>query len=112
MKQAFLAAAVVALFSVGVSRLDAATWTGKIGDAMCGLSHDAMTQKGEKGNDKTCTEMCVKGGSTYVLVADGKVLKIANQNFKGLADFAGDNVRVTGNLKGDTVTITAIERAK
>jgi hypothetical protein len=112
MTQVFAAAAVVAVLGFGAHRADAATWTGKISDAMCGLSHDAMTAKGKKGTDKSCTEMCVKGGSTYVLVTDGKVLKIANQTFKGLAEFAGDAVRLTGDVKGDTVTVTALERAK
>ena len=43
---------------------------------------------------------------------DNKVLKIANQNFKGLRQFAGDTVRLTGDVKGDVITVVKIEKAK
>jgi hypothetical protein len=42
---------------------------------------------------------------------EGKVLKIANQDFKALRQLAGETVKLTGDLKGDTVTVTSIEKA-
>jgi len=90
----------------------AGTWTGKISDAMCGTSHDSMTEHGKKMSDKQCTVACVQHGSEYVFVEGDKVLKIANQNFKGLQQFAGDTVTLTGDLKGDTITVAQIEKAK
>ncbi len=112
MKKTFSAAALAAVLAAGTSLSAATTWTGKISDAMCGLSHDTMTEHGKKGTDKDCTLMCVKKGSSYVFVNEGKVLKIANQDFKDLQPFAGDLVRLTGDLKGDTITVTRIEKSR
>lgn len=88
------------------------TWTGTISDSMCGLSHAAMTEHGTKATDKQCTEMCVQHGAKYVFVTDGKVVNIANQNFKDLKAFAGDRVTLSGNLSGDTVMIAKLAKAK
>lgn len=111
MRKTFVASAIVAVtwFGAGLSAAD--TWTGKISDSSCGASHDTMTEHGKKGTDKDCTLMCVKKGSQFVFVNEGKVLKIANQDFKALRQFAGETVKLTGDLKGDTVTVTSIEKA-
>ena len=85
------------------------TWTGTISDSMCGAKH-MEGEHGTKVSDKACTEMCVKKGATYVFVSDGKVLTIANQHFKGLARQAGAMVKLTGELKGDTVTVSKLEK--
>src|SRR5579863_10388592 len=62
----------------------------------------------EMKGDAACAQKCIKGGSPAVLVTpDGKVYKIANQD-KILAS-AGQNVTVTGKLKGDTLTIDAVK---
>ena len=91
----------------------AETLTGTISDAICGTSHDTMTEHGKKMSDKQCTLACVQHGSEFVFVnGDNKVLKIANQNFKGLRQFAGDTVRLTGDVKGDVITVVKIEKAK
>jgi hypothetical protein len=83
------------------------TFTGHIGDAMCGLKHGMEGQ-----SDKDCTLMCVKAGSEYIL-ADreaGKVYKLSDQ--KTPEKFAGQKVKVTGALKGDTIEVASIEAAK
>ena len=87
------------------------TWTGTISDSMCGAKH-MEGEHGMKVSDKDCTAMCVKKGAKYVFVSDGKVLTIANQDFKGLTEQAGAAVRLTGALNGDTVTITKLEKAR
>jgi len=83
------------------------TFVGNISDAMCGLKH-MMPGK----SDKECTLECVKAGSKYVLadVANGKVYQLSDQ--KKPEEFAGQKVKVTGTLKGDTINVTAIEPAK
>jgi hypothetical protein len=100
-----------AVFGVGGIALTGAeqTWTGQISDAICGDSHKAMA--GQVGiSDHECVIQCVGSGSKYVLVtADKKVLQIANQDFKDLQMFAAQSVTVTGDLKGDAVTVTKIE---
>ena len=98
MKAVSLGALLVALIASSTFAAPQ-TWTGTISDSMCGAKH-MEGEHGMKVSDKECTEMCVKKGAKYVLVSDGKVLAIANQDFKGLAQ-----------LKGDAVTITKIDRA-
>jgi hypothetical protein len=107
-----VAAALSALLAIGRTAAAAETLTGKISDAMCGTSHDTKTEHGKKMSDKQCTLACVQHGSEFVLVNGDKVLKIANQSFKGLKEFAGDAVKLTGDVQGDTVTVTKIEPAK
>jgi hypothetical protein len=46
--------------------VSAETLTGTISDAMCGKSHDTMTEHGKKMTDKPCTQACVQHGSAYV----------------------------------------------
>jgi hypothetical protein len=106
------AAAFATLIGFAAPASAAETLTGRISDAMCGRSHDAMTEHGKKMTDKQCTATCVEHGSTYVFVTDDKILKVANQNFADLKQFAGDTVTLTGDVKGDTVTVTKIAKAK
>jgi hypothetical protein len=105
----------VAAFSLSIgfaARASADTLTGKISDAMCGKSHEAMTEHGKKMTDKQCAVACVEHGSTYVFVTGDKILKVADQNFADLKQFAGDTVTVTGDVKGDTLTVTTIAKGK
>jgi hypothetical protein len=88
------------------------TWTGKIGDSACGAKHQEAVENEGVMADRDCTEACVRGGSKYILVADGKVLKIANQDNKDLAVHAGHAVKITGELKGDTITVSTVEMQK
>ena len=80
---------------------------GNISDSMCGLTH-MMPGK----SAKDCTLECVKSGSKYVLAdsAKGKVYQLTDQ--KSPEKFAGQKVKVTGTLQGDTINVTAIEPAK
>jgi len=55
--------------------------------------------------------MCVMKGAKYVFVNEGKALMIKNQNLADLKKFAGDKVTVSGDLSGDTITITKIVAA-
>src|SRR5215216_7901340 len=87
------------------------TWTGKLADSACGAKHEEAAEGQGVMPDRTCTEACVRGGSKYVLVVDGKVLQIANQNNKDLAAHAGHTVRITGELKGSEITVSKIDMA-
>jgi len=81
------------------------TLTGKISDSMCGASHAGMAHGGKKSSDRDCTEACVKDGSKYVVVSQGKVYEVQNQDFAGLKEHAGHNVKVTGEVGADGKTI-------
>ncbi|HXE14184.1 MAG TPA: hypothetical protein VN633_18800 [Bryobacteraceae bacterium] len=83
------------------------TWTGKITDSMCDKDHSMMAEGGKMPDAKKCTLACVKGGSKFVFVSKGKVYALANQDMPELQTFAGDNVRLTGELQPDGKTIKA-----
>ena len=58
-----------------------------------------------------CTRECVKQGSDYALVANGKVYTLKGDT-KQLDKYAGQSVTVTGSVSGNTVTVTSISAAK
>ena len=101
-------AAAAVLFSTPVWAAQH-TWTGKISDSNCGASHKAAIEHGGKNmTDAECTKACVKAGAKYVLVHEGKVIPITNQDFAGLEENAGQNVRLTGEMTGDSITVSRI----
>jgi hypothetical protein len=57
----------------------------------------------------------VKKGAKYVFVSEGKVYQLANQSSKTIASHAGEEVQLTGEMKGDakgeTITATKITAA-
>lgn len=83
------------------------TFVGSISDSMCGLKHMMPGQ-----SDKDCTLECVKAGSKFVLAdtAKNKVYQLSDQQ-KPQA-FAGEKVKVTGTLQGDTIQVSSIVPAK
>ena len=110
----FIALAIFATFSLS-PLLGAAeeVWTGEISDSACGARHESGTENVPPPPAKECVENCVKGGSKYVLVlSDGRVLQIANQDAPGLASLAGTPVKVTGELKNNAVTIAKVEKSR
>jgi hypothetical protein len=79
----------------------AAEFKGFVEDTKCS-TNPAMK------NDAECAQKCIKGGSPAVLVTDdGKIYKIDNQ--AKIVDHAGMNVTLTGNLKGDTITVASVK---
>ena len=100
---------------VGFSALALAattTLTGTISDSMCGASHAKMTSGHAGLTDRACALACVKAGGKYVFVADGKVYTIANQNFADLEKGAGETVSLTGDVTGDTITVSKVAMEK
>lgn len=86
------------------------TMTGMISDSACGPSHAKMMEmhKDAKMDEPQCTLACVKGGGKFVFVSDGKVYTVANQTFSGLTKYAGETVSLTGDMNGNTVTVSKI----
>lgn len=85
------------------------TWTGVISDAMCAGSHG--DKGGTPAKDHDCSIACQKkAGGSFVFVndKDKKVYKIADQKSADLVTHAGHKVELTGELKGDTITVTKI----
>ena len=85
------------------------SWTGKISDSICGAQHKTAAEHSANSlSDADCTADCVKNGAKYVFVSGGKVYKINNQNFAGLKQHAGREVRLIGKMTGDTIRISTI----
>ena len=85
-------------------------WTGQISDSMCGAKHNTTAEHGgKKMSDRDCTLACVKEhNAKYVFVSDGKVYNVGNQDFAALQEHAGHTVRLTGEMSGDTITVSKI----
>ena len=98
--------------SVTAQKAPEQTWTGKISDSNCNEKHPAGEHEGKKMTDADCTKVCVKKGAKYVFVSEGKVYQLANQNSKTIASHAGQEVKLTGELKGDSITARTMTAAK
>lgn len=85
----------------------AATFTGWISDATCGAANASS-----KSEARSCAESCIKGGAAPVFVTDTdqKVYKLADTS--KVKDHIKGKVKITGSLKGDTLTIAQIEDVK
>ena len=106
-----VALVVVVSVSVAGQKPPEQTWTGKISDSMCKDKHPAGEHEGKKMTDADCTSVCVKKGAKYVFVSEGKVYQLANQSSKTIASHAGEQVQLTGEMKGDTITASKITSA-
>jgi hypothetical protein len=92
------------LFAVS---LIADEWTGFVGDSMCGAKHTGAGK-----GDTACAQKCVKGGADAVFVSGGKVLKFDQASVAAAKEHVGENVKITGTLNGDTVTVATISAVK
>ena len=94
---------VLAALAIGISATAmAADFKGYVEDTAC------STMPAMKA-DVECAKKCVKEGSPAVLVmADGKIYKIANQD--KIKEHAGETVTVSGSLKDDTITVASVKK--
>lgn len=88
------------------------TMSGMISDSMCGVSHAKMIAAHPNMTDRACTLGCVKNGAKFVFVSGGKVYEIANQDLADLAKEAGNNVSLTGDVNGTTITVSKVMMKK
>jgi hypothetical protein len=102
MKKVAILAGLLLMFATVAFAAD--SWTGYVTDTKCAAG-------GKGGADHAaCAKKCLGGGDSAVLVVDGKVVKIANQDkVKG---HEGHHVTVTGKLEGDTLTIDKLTMVK
>ena len=104
-----LSIVTVVLFVAAAPFAAEQTWTGQISDSACGAKHEEAAEGQGVMADRECTQACVRGGSKYVLIVDGKVLQIANQDHKDLATHAGHLVKMIGEMKGSAISVSKIE---
>ena len=113
-KIALMTAAFLMIAGVSFAADRNQTWIGTIADTMCAQSHQsniehAMESSGKKMTSKECTVGCVmRRGQKYVLVSNGKVYQIANQDYAGLAVYAAETVKLSGSVAGNTIKVSQI----
>jgi len=112
MKKFVMLAAAILFASVPALAAEK-TWNGTISDAKCNGHHAPAAEHGDQAaSDHDCVTKCVDGGSKYVFIAGGKTYQIANQDFAGLKDHGGHHVALSGEMKGDSITVSKIEMSK
>ena len=82
----------------------AAEWTGYIVDSSCAGHKSDM---GATEEHAACSARCIKGGAAAVLVSEGKVYKISNQD--KVVPHAGKKVTLSGSVDGDTITVEEVK---
>jgi hypothetical protein len=81
------------------------TFTGTVGDAMCGAEHVMP------GDVADCTRACKSKGSKYALLAGDKVYILDTTDKTSLAEldkWAGKKVTVTGREADNTIRVTSV----
>jgi len=111
MKKYVLFAAAV-LFAASPAIAAEKTWTGTLSDAKCAAKHAKTEHSGASADDHDCVNKCVEGGQKFVFVEGGKTYQIANQDFADLKTHAGHHIALTGEMKGDSITVSKIEMPK
>jgi hypothetical protein len=109
-KLAVCLSSVVFVLAVHVSAAE--TFKGTISDASCAAKHSAEKHGGNATKHEDCVKKCVDGGAAYVFLSGDKIYKIANQDFAELKAHAGREVNLTGELKGESITISKLETPK
>lgn len=95
---------ILSVFAFCAISAMAADWTGYIVDATCaGKKED----KGAVEDHAACAARCIKGGAPAVLVSDGKVFKISNQD--KVVAHAGHKVTLSGTMDGDTIKVDSVK---
>lgn len=81
------------------------SFTGEVGDAMCGRQH-------MDGTPAECTRSCVSHGSKYALVVGEKTYILDTSDKAALATLdqqAGKQATVTGVLDGNTIEVSSVK---
>ena len=84
------------------------TWTGTLSDKMCGADHKEMRGKM---TDRDCTLACTKGGTAFALISGNKIYTLSGRE-ADLRTHAGHVVKLTGDLKGETIRVSAVDMPK
>lgn len=110
-KFAMMAAAILFAAAPMVSAADK-TWNGVISDAKCNGKHAKAEHGSQSDSDHGCVTKCIAGGGKYVFVAGGKTYQIENQDFADLKAHGGHKVALSGEMKGESITVSKIVMPK
>jgi hypothetical protein len=81
------------------------TFTGEVGDAMCGRKHMEDEPSAE------CTRACVAHGSKFALIVGDKIYPLETTDKAALATLdkqAGKTATVSGSVDGDTIQVSSV----
>ena len=95
---------VLAVFAFCAMSAMAAEMTGYIVDANCANKKE---DHGAAEDHAACSARCIKGGAAAVLVSEGKVYKISNQD--KVVAHAGQKVTISGTVDGDTISVDSVK---
>jgi hypothetical protein len=109
MKKLVLFAAAILFATAPAMFAQEKTWSGALSDDKCNGKHSKDEHGATAAGDRDCATKCIAGGAKNVFVSEGKTYKIANQDFAGLKTHAGHKVMLTGEMKGDSITVSKIE---
>jgi hypothetical protein len=121
--KSFLRGTLAALLTIGSASFAIAadqTWTGFISDSHCGALHKTDIEHGGRITARECVigregdatvPGCVsaKNGAKFVVVVGERVYQVSNQDFSDLRVHAMHDVKITGSLKGDTITVSKVQ---
>jgi hypothetical protein len=97
--------AMAALISLPALAAGRRSFTGEVGDAMCGRNH----MPGESAAE--CTRACVAHGSKFALIVEDKIYTLDTSDKAALDTLdkqAGKKVTVTGTLNDDVISVTSV----
>ena len=79
-------------------------FSGVVTDSMCGAKHNSgMDQSAAR-----CTKICLKKGAGFALVDGDKLYKLSGSD-EFLDKFAGERVKISGILNGDTIKVMSVD---
>jgi hypothetical protein len=79
------------------------SYEGMVSDSQCGAKHSAAI--GKAASD--CARVCVHGGSQFALI-DGDKMYLLEGESAALKRLAGQRVKVTGTLTGNTIAVFSV----
>ena len=112
MKKLVLLAAAILMSTAPALVAAEKTWDGVISDARCAGKHSKDEHAATASGDHECSTKCIAGGQKAVFISGGKTYEIANQDYAGIKDHSGHKIALTGEMKGDSITISKIEMKK
>jgi len=85
------------------------TWTGELRDSTCKFEHESIAEGEPVLPSPECVKACIRGGARYVFIVEEHLYEVENQKNPDLATFGGKPIKLTGELKGNAITVSRIE---
>ena len=107
-KVIFLLAAVLLTSNFIFSSITLKTYTGRVGDAMCGVKHQI-------GGPVECTQICVQRGSKYDLIIGSQAYTLNTRDkavLEELNALANKTASIKGTMNADVIEVSSATAAR